>query len=119
MHLPTVHEVMQKLILSQMSSSSGFALTSRLSEMRHFLQVITLMAFMLAVVFVFEISGVEIESITHKEGIIGATRDLEAGAAGVHAANGGQGYNVNLPPRATENGQSLSDVYAEVTATPL
>lgn len=71
------------------------------------------MAFMLAIVFVFEISGVEIESISRKEGIIGATRDLEAGGQG--GANGEPGYNVNLPPRATENGLPLSEVYAEVT----
>lgn len=97
----------------------------KVSVPRACLQVVSLMAFMLALVFIFEIVNREVESVTKpRDGIIGA-RDLEAGpASGVGvggarraagASEAGQGHNVALPPEATENGQPLSDVYAEVT----
>lgn len=78
------------------------------------------MAFMLALVFIFEIVNREVESITKpKEGIIGA-REVEAGR-GTHTGSGQAeadtqpGHNVALPHEATENGQPLNDIYAEVT----
>lgn len=82
------------------------------------LQVVSLMAFMLALVFIFEIVNREVESITQpKEGIIGA-RDVESGPqSGEQAPNEQQGHNVALPAETTENGQPLSEVYAEVTGT--
>lgn len=75
------------------------------------------MAFMLALVFIFEIVNREVESITKpREGIIGA-RDLESGPrpGGQQSAEEQQGHNVALPAEATENGQPLNEVYAEVT----
>ena len=75
---------------------------------------------MLALVFIFEIINREVESITKpREGIIGA-RDVEAGARPGEtttqpAAETQQGHNVALPTEATENGQRLNDIYAEVT----
>jgi hypothetical protein len=77
------------------------------------------MAFMLALVFIFEIVNREVESVTKpREGIIGA-RDLEAGvpvgAVRPPTSTTQQGHNVDLPPGVTENGQPLNDVYAEVT----
>ena len=78
------------------------------------------MAFMLALVFIFEIINREVEAITKpKEGIVGA-RDLEAGprpgeANGQQEEEPQQGHNVALPSEATENGQPLTEVYAEVT----
>ena len=52
--------------------------------------------------------------------VLAGARDLESGEglAGAQAdptAERGHGHNVALPPEATENGQPLSDVYAEVT----
>lgn len=89
-----------------------------LSDTNFVLQVISLMAFMLAIVFVFEISNLETEKVTNpKEGIVGASPDLESGRANGIPGNDAphQGHNVTLPPQATENGQPLNEVYAEVT----
>lgn len=78
------------------------------------------MAFMLALVFIFEIINREVESITKpREGIVGV-RDVEAGprpgeGTGQQEEEPQQGHNVALPSEATENGQPLSEVYAEVT----
>ena len=81
------------------------------------------MAFMLALVFIFEIVNREVELITKpQEGIIGAQPDVENGA--VAAPQGSsrvtqpeEGHSVTLPPEVGENGQPLSEVYAEVTGT--
>ena len=78
-------------------------------------QVITLMAFMLALMFVFEISKLEVEKLEKgKEGIIGATPDVETGRSTGNAPPQ-QGHTVNLPPAATEGGVPLSDIYGEVS----
>lgn len=72
------------------------------------------MAFMLALVFIFEIVQKEVEALTRpKEGIVGA-QDLEHGPSASDAPQA-QGHSVALPPQATENGRPLNDVYAEVT----
>ena len=76
------------------------------------------MAFMLALVFIFEIVQREVESITKpQEGIVGA-RDLENGVSGQNVEESHMGHNVALPPEVTENGRPLDEVYAEVTGEP-
>ena len=87
------------------------------------LQVVSLMAFMLALVFIFEIINREVDSITKPhEGIVGV-RDVESGprpgeTSDQHTSEEHQqGHNVALPSEATENGQPLNEVYAEVTGS--
>lgn len=76
------------------------------------------MAFMLALVFIFEIVQREIEMLTRpREGIVGA-RDLENGVSAQDGGESRPGHNVALPPEVTENGRPLDDVYAEVTGKP-
>ena len=78
------------------------------------------MAFMLALIFVFEVSRLETSTITGKqEGIIGAVQDVETGSRGADGrpTSNEQGHAVNLPAHATENGQPLDTIYAEVVGT--
>ena len=81
------------------------------------------MAFMLALVFIFEIVNREVELITKpQEGIIGAQPDVENGAVAAPQSSSRvtqpeEGHSVTLPPEVGENGQPLSEVYAEVTGT--
>lgn len=82
------------------------------------------MAFMLALVFIFEIVNREVESITQpQEGIIGARQRDDSEPTpqipGHSDVPQQQGHNVALPHEVTENGQPLSEVYAEVTGMAL
>lgn len=91
------------------------------------MQLAALMAFLLAVLFIFDTAQKERASLEDpKEGIVGAqtpSPDVEIGpynhsTAAAHGQREAVGHAVHLPPDLQEHqaaGQHMQDTYAEVT----